>query len=201
MSEQFVIAGGHAKAFTLAASESVRITNIEGSQVVDVWALCPPSLGEFLSTEHTRSCLEKLIPATGDQLFSNQRRPIISLVEDTSAGVHDLLLSACDTRRYELLGCQEYHRNCADNFDQALAALGFPASQLPSPFNLFENVSIRGDGTLSIEPPLVRAGESVVLRAELDLVMVLSACPMDIAKTNGEDGRSKPVSVEIKRNN
>ena len=80
-----------------------------------------------------------------------------------------------------------------------MAALGHTTGELPSPFNVFENVSIGDGGTLSIEPPLVRAGEFATLRAELDVVLVLSACPMDIANTNGPDGRSKPVAVEITR--
>jgi uncharacterized protein len=194
---ELVVEGGYAQALSLKAHERLRIINIEGSQVVDVWALCPPDLDEFLSTEHTRSCLEKLIPATGDSLYTNLRRPILTIVEDTSPGVHDLLLSACDPRRYELLGCETYHRNCADNFREALAQIGHVATELPSPFNVFENVSLEVDGSLSIQPPQVSAGQFVTLELQLDAVLVLSACPMDIAKTNGEDGRAKPVAIQV----
>jgi len=53
------------------------------------------------------------------------------------------------------------------------------------------------DGYLEILPPVARKGNQVSLRAERDLVLVLSACPMDIAPTNGADRRVKPVSVTI----
>ena len=61
---------------------------------------------------------------------------------------------------------------------------------------LFENVRIGKHGSLSIEAPVARAGDAITLRAELDIVLVLSCCPMDIAMTNGPDLRSKPVRVE-----
>jgi uncharacterized protein YcgI (DUF1989 family) len=67
---------------------------------------------------------------------------------------------------------------------------------IPSPFNVFENVSIDSNGELSIQPPLVAAGDSITLLAELDILLVLSCCPMDIALTNGPDRRSKPVRIE-----
>ena len=189
--------GGHGTAFSLKNGEQVRIINIEGSQVVDAWAFCDPELTEVLSTEHTRSCLEKLTPETGDSLFSNMRRPIIRIAEDTSPGIHDLLLSACDQQRYVLLGHQGYHRNCSDNLRQSLRELGHELTEVPSPFNIFENVSIHSDGALSIEPPVVESGQSITLQAEQNIVLALSACPMDIALTNGPDKRAKPVRIEF----
>lgn len=196
INQPLTIPGAHAKAFFLVRGEQIRIVNLEGSQVVDAWAFCTSDPEEFMSSEHTRSCLEKLIPSVGDALYTNRRRPILSVTEDTSPGIHDLLLSACDTDRYRLLGVDGYHRNCADNLREAMAELGLAPLDIPSPFNIFENVSIGDNGELSIQPPLVAAGESISLRAELDIIMVLSCCPMDIALTNGPDLRSKPVLVE-----
>ena len=197
MKESVTIPGARAKAFILKRADRIRIINLEGSQVVDAWAFSTDCLDEFLSTEHTRSCLEKLIPSVGDALYSNRRRPILSVLEDTSPGVHDLLLSACDIDRYKLLGVDGYHRNCADNLVEAMAELELKPPEIPSPFNIFENVSIGENGELSIQPPLVKAGQSITLLAELDIVLVLSCCPMDIALTNGPDLRSKPVRVEL----
>lgn len=189
--------GGQGIAIKLVRNERVRIVNIEGSQVVDAWAFAEPDMMEFLSTEHTRSCLEKLIPGVGDSLYSNQRRPILTITEDTSPGIHDLLLSACDEQRYALLGHQGYHRNCTDNLRQAMDELGHALPEVPSPFNIFENVSISDNGDLSIEPPIVSAGQHIVLKAEQNIVLALSSCPMDIALTNGPDRRVKPVRIEF----
>ena len=139
----------------MEAGESFQIVNIEGSQVVDLWAFVQPDTKEFLSTKHTRSCLQKLIPEVGDNLHSNRRRPILKIVEDTSPGVHDMLLSACDIQRYELLGHVGYHKNCADNLTNSAKEFGHQLSDVPSPFNIFERVEIGPNGQLAIEPPLV----------------------------------------------
>lgn len=194
--EQFTIPGAGSDGLKLEAGESVRVVNIEGSQVVDLWAFSQPGISEFISTEHTRSCLQKLIPGVGDSLYSNQRRPMLTITEDTSPGVHDMLLSACDERRYELLGHVGYHKNCADNLIDTAAKFGHRLQEIPSPFNIFERVEIDQNGQLSIAPPLVEAGQFVTLKAERPLLVIMSACPMDIALTNGPDKRSKPVSVE-----
>jgi uncharacterized protein YcgI (DUF1989 family) len=79
---------------------------------------------------------------------------------------------------------------------EALAALRLKPSQIPSPVNVFEKVAIRIDGSLVIEPPLAARGDSVMLRALMDLVLVISACPMDIVPTNGPDLRPKAIFVE-----
>ena len=193
--EQFTIEGAGSGGVELEAGESFQIVNIEGSQVVDLWAFVQPDTKEFLSTEHTRSCLQKLIPEVGDNLYSNRRRPILKIIEDTSPGVHDMLLSACDIQRYELLGHVGYHKNCADNLTNSAKEFGHQLSDVPSPFNIFERVEINQNGQLAIEPPLVEAGQFITLKAEVALLVIMSACPMDIALTNGPDRRSKPVMV------
>jgi len=193
--EQFTIEGAGSGGVELEAGESFQIVNIEGSQVVDLWAFVQPDTKEFLSTEHTRSCLQKLVPEVGDNLYSNRRRPILKIIEDTSPGVHDMLLSACDIQRYELLGHVGYHKNCADNLTNSAKEFGHQLKDVPSPFNIFERVEISQNGQLTIEPPLVEAGQFITLKAEVALLVIMSACPMDIALTNGPDRRSKPVMV------
>ena len=191
----FVNLGAGSGGVKLETGESFQIVNIEGSQVVALWAFVQPDTKEFLSTEHTRSCLQKLIPEVGDNLYSNRRRPILKIIEDTSPGVHDMLLSACDIQRYELLGHVGYHKNCADNLTNSAKEFGHQLSDVPSPFNIFERVEINQNGQLAIEPPLVEAGQFITLKAEVALLVIMSACPMDIALTNGPDRRSKPVMV------
>jgi uncharacterized protein len=191
-----IVAAGHGKAFCLSRGERVRIGLPEGPQVADMFAFALPDLTETLSTEHTRSCLDRLAPLVGEAFYSSRRRPMFALVEDTSPGTHDLLLSACDQMRYTLLGHPGPHRNCVANLVAALAELRLAAPEIPSPVNLFENVSIGVDGALAIEPPRAARGEGVVLEALMDLVLVVSACPMDLVPTNGADRRPKAILVE-----
>ncbi len=165
--------------------------------MVDTWAFAREDLNEFMSMEHTRATLVKLMPALGDHLYTNRRRPILTLVEDTSPGIHDTLMAACDDYRYRLLGCTEYHDNCTDNLAAAMKAIGLEAPETPSPWNLFMNIPWSADGTLAFEPPLTRPGDYVVLEAKLDLVIAFSACPQDILPINGRAGRPTEAHFEI----
>jgi uncharacterized protein YcgI (DUF1989 family) len=184
-SDIFTIPARRGKATRLRCGQSIKIINTHGEQVVDTWAFLEDHLTEFMSTEHTRATLLKLRPEVGDRLVTNKRRPILTLAEDTSPGVHDTLIAACDNERYGLLGCTHYHDNCTDNLHAAMAALGLRATETPSPLNLFMNIPWTGPGRLSFEAPATRKGDYVVLRADLDCVVAMSACPQDMLPING----------------
>ncbi len=183
------------KAAALDAGQRVRVINTLGQQVVDTWAFNRQSLfgstapefmsPEFMSMEHTRTALGRIMAEVGDSMVTNQRRPILTLLEDTSPGIHDTLLAACDRYRYELLGCTGYHDNCTDNLAAALAELGYRAPETPSPWNLFMNIPVGAGGSLSFEAPVSKPGDYVLLGAEMDCVVAFSACPQDIVPING----------------
>jgi uncharacterized protein len=176
-------------------AQIVTIINTSGKQVVDTWAFNPEDFNEYLSMEHCRVALGKLVPRLGDVLVTNRRRPILSLIEDTTAGVHDTLMATCDARRYELLGAVGHHDNCVDNLKNALQAIGLSSRTTPAPLNLFMNVPWQPDGTLTFERPTSEAGQYVSLRAEMSLIIVLSACPQDMNPVN--DMKSTDVHFRI----
>ena len=155
--------------------------------MVDTWAFNRDDETEFMSMEHTRTTLGRIMPLVGQSMVTNHRRPILTLVEDTSGGIHDTLLAACDRYRYELLGCEEYHDNCTDNLATALLEVGLTLPETPSPWNLFMNIPVAADGTVGFEPPVSKPGDYVVLRAEMDCVVAFSACPQDMVPINGTD--------------
>ncbi len=187
---------GGAAAITLAKGRSLEIINTFGQQVVDMWAFRRDQPAEFLSMEHCRSCLEKLYFTRGDALVSNRRQRMLEIVEDTSPGVHDCLLSACDDERYRLLGVTGYHANCADNLRDACVAAGIRIPGIPSPWNVFENVILEA-GRLQIAPPVSRPGDYVRVRSCMDSIVVLSACPMDVVPTNGADRAPRSIEYRI----
>lgn len=191
--EDIIIPARTGRAIQVKAGAYFAIVAAEGPQVADLWAFAQPDASEFLSTEHTRSCLDRLTPRVGDSFYSNRRRPILTVVADTSPGTHDLLFSACDEARYRRLGHSGPHRTCVDNMREALREFSLAPPEIPCPVNIFENVAIGPDGTLAITPPEVRPGEAITLRAEMDVIAVVSACPMDIVPTNGADLRPKSL--------
>jgi uncharacterized protein YcgI (DUF1989 family) len=179
------------------AGRTLKVINTHGQQVVDTWAFNHDDLQEFISMEHTRGILSKTMPEVGDTLYTNRRRAILRVVEDTSPGIHDTLIAACDRFRYELLGCKEYHDNCTDNLRTALAQLRLEPPETPSPLNLFMNIPVLGGKRLSFDPPVSKPGDYVALRAEMDCVVVLSACPQDMVPINGEACRPMDVHYEV----
>lgn len=147
---------------------------------------------------HTRAATGRLFPRVGDSIYSNNRRPLATFTEDTSGGIHDTLIPACDASRYKMLGHVGHHDNCAENFRQALtdgslADLGF----VPDPFNVFMNVPWTADGDIDFAPPVSTPGSHIVLEALEDLVVIISACPQDLVPVNGALQETKEITVEI----
>src|SRR5919206_2140229 len=110
-----VIPARRAVTVPLKRGQRVEVVNTHGQQVVDTWAFATGDPAEWMSMEHSRVHMGRVNPRTGSTLVTNRRRPILTLVEDTSGGVHDTLLAACDRYRYELLGATGPHDNCTDN--------------------------------------------------------------------------------------
>ena len=122
-------------AVRVVAGRSIRVINTHGTQVCDFWALCDGAPHEFLSMAHCHTETGGIMLAVGDVMVSNRRRPMLTITSDDSPGVHDTVIASCDWPRYQVLGCSEYHDNCADNFRMALMAIGEVAVHVPDPFN------------------------------------------------------------------
>jgi uncharacterized protein len=185
------------KAVRVRKGQRIKVVNSKGQQVVDAWAFNADDLREFMSMEHSRVAIGRIIPQIGDALVSNRRRPMLTLVEDTSGGIHDTLFAACDRWRYELLGCTEYHDNCTDNLAAAVAALGLAPPETPAPLNLFMNIPVVDGNRVETRPPVSTPGSYVTLRAEIDCVVAFSACPQDLLPINGLDMRPTEAHFEV----
>jgi uncharacterized protein YcgI (DUF1989 family) len=183
-------------AMRLAKGGSLKIVNTHGTQVVDCWAFNAGDLAEWMSMPHTRNTCRKLTPAVGESFVTTLRRPILTLAEDTSPGVHDTLFPCCDATRYKDLG-YDGHANCADNMAYGLKELGIDPPPPPPPLNIFMNIPVGPTGRLEIVPPVCEPGDYVVLRAEMDCIIALSACPHDIFPVNGADATPRDVAYAI----
>ena len=185
----------HGKAVRVDRGQNVRMINTHGTQVVDTWAFSAEDLGEYMSMEHTRPQIRRSMPKVGDTMYTNKRRPILTFIQDTSPGIHDTLLAACDRYRYKLLGVEGFHANCTENLFAAMAELNLTPPVCPCPLNMWMNIKIGQDNTLEFLPTVAKPGDSVLLRAEMNCVMAFSACPMDILPINGP--ACKPVECHF----
>ena len=185
MTDLHTIPARRGRAARLNAGQAIQIVNTHGHQVVDTWAFSAEDMGEFLSMEHLRPTIGTILPTKGHALVTNRRRPILLWEEDTSPGIHDTIIAACDDYRYGLLGCTGYHDNCTDNLHAALRAIGLKAPETPSPLNLWMNIPVGPGGAIQWGEPRSKPGDHVILRAVMDCVVVMSACPQDILPING----------------
>jgi uncharacterized protein YcgI (DUF1989 family) len=189
---RWVIPAREGRSVRMHRGATFRLIDLDGGQVGDLFAFSATDSLEYLSASHTRTSTGRLFPHAGEHFVTNRRRPILGLVSDTSPGVHDMLIAACDDARYSMLGVAE-HASCADNLHRALGLLDLAVVHVPQPVNVFMNVPAAADGDLRWLPAPSRPGDAVTFEAAMDCVVVVSACPMDLNSINGE----RPTSLAL----
>lgn len=182
-------------AFVLQRGQLLRVVDPEGVQVADLLAYNAIDVREAISNGRTFDYEETIALTAGNRLWSNRSNPMLAIVGDT-VGRHDFLLTPCSEATFKhFYPDQPVHRGCFGNLAEALAPYGVEPDMIPCAFNLFMNVVVRSDGRLSVEPPVSRAGDFILLRAEMDLIIGLTAC--SAYASNG--GSFKPIQFEIDR--
>jgi uncharacterized protein len=167
------------------AGQYIRVTDPKGRQCADFWAFNAEDIDEHLSGMHTRVWVNKLCPLPGESFHSNHRRPILQMIADT-CGVHDLLTAACDEHRYRLYGLKTHHRSCAGNLREVMEPyFGTTRFYVPQPFNIFANVPVGADGSVLNGPAPSKPGDYVVMKAWIDVVVAISACPQEFNPITG----------------
>jgi uncharacterized protein YcgI (DUF1989 family) len=147
---------------------------------------------EQLHNGRTFNYQGRIYLSTGDILWSDRSNPMLTIVAD-EVGRHDFLYAPCSTEMYRIEYQLEDHPNCHDNLTTALRSLGIEPGPLPTAFNLFMIADVGQGGHLTLAPPTSRAGDAIILRAEMDLAIALSSCP---AKgCNG--GPPRPLAYEV----
>ena len=181
-------------AFEVMAGQHLTVTDPEGGQVADLVAFAREDRREWLSNGRTFDYAESIrIGGPGQRLWSNRSRVMLTITEDETR-VHDFLLTPCSREMWAILYPEEEARpGCLGNLAGALARYGITRDEVPTAFNLFMNVPVREDGSLSVEPPVTRPGDRITLRAEMDLIVGLTAC--SAAASNG--GTYKPIDWSV----
>ena len=172
----------------------LQIVDLEGQQVGDLMAYRPEDPGEYLSPAHTLSCLVKLMPEVGDDLFSNLRTPLMRITRD-DVGTHDMIVPCCDPQRYARDYDQPDHPSCLGSLEKALADFGSDFSAPgESAWNVFMN-NKHEDGRIVTYEPEHGAGAAIDLDVLEDLVVVLSACPQDLSPCNAYN--PTPMAIRV----
>ncbi len=179
--------------FLLERGQFLKIIDPQGEQVADLTAFAQADKSEWLSSGRTIDYANTIYLTTNHILYSNRSRPMFSIIEDT-VGRHDFLLTPCSPDTFKLLyDHQGYHPSCFENLTKNLAAFGITPDMIPTTFNIFMNVIVMPSGELRIDPPPSRAGDYILLRAEMDLIVGVTAGSAE--KSNNFS--FKPIDVEV----
>jgi len=181
-------------AFTLDAGQALTVIDPRGVQVADLLAYNRDDIREVISSGRTLDYAETIRLTTGHLLYSNRSTPMLEIVAD-DVGVHDFLLTPCSFDTFHHFYPDEPpHRGCFGNLAAALEPYGVTEDMIPIAFNCFMNVPIDGEtGRLQVLPPVSKAGDRIVFRALMDLVIGLTAC--SAGASNG--GSFKPIEYRI----
>jgi hypothetical protein len=180
-------------AFALKKGQILRVIDPEGEQVADFFAFAAGNSGCWLSSGRTIDYASRIYLTTGDVLYSNDSRPMVTIVADT-AGRHDFLLTPCSQEMFEILyNHKGHHPSCFENLYTSLARYGIQSHQIGTTFNVFMTVDVAADGTVRVGVPSSKAGDHVDLRAEMDLIVGLTACSAE----NSNNRKFKPIHYEI----
>lgn len=183
-------------AFPLDAGELLTVIDPEGEQVGDLVAFNRNDVREVISSGRTLDYASRILLTKGDPLYSNRSNIMLHIVED-SVGRHDFLLAPCSREMFRIIyGDADPHQGCFGNLAAALAPFGIAPDCIPVAFNCFMNVQVNGEtGALKVMPPLSRAGDKIVFRAEMDLIAGLTAC----SAGQSNNFSYKPIHYEITR--
>jgi uncharacterized protein YcgI (DUF1989 family) len=185
--------------FEMEKGQTLRIIDPEGEQVSDVMAFASSGAGradasEWLSSGRTIDYNNTIYHTTGHVLYSNRSNPMFTILEDR-VGRHDFILTPCSPETFEMLyeGHEGYHPSCLENLSRSLGPYGIEGDDIPTTFNAFMNVGVSPSGQIAIGPPHSKPGDFLEVRAEMDLVVGVTACSAE--KSNNH--AFKPIDLEL----
>jgi uncharacterized protein YcgI (DUF1989 family) len=177
----------------LRRGQMLRVIDPLGEQVADLTAFGEPDRAEWLSSGRTIDYNDTIFLTTGHTLYSNRSRVMFTIVNDT-VGRHDFLYTPCSRETFTLIYKHAgAHPSCLDNLARSLERFGIVPDRIPTTFNIFMNVDVAPDGRVTVRPPRSKPGDYIELRAEMDLVIGLTACSAEMSNNY----RFKPICYEV----
>lgn len=179
--------------FEIRRGQLLKIIDPAGEQVSDLISFASADRAEWLSSGRTIDYANTIYLTTGHVLYSNRSRPMWNIVADT-VGRHDFLLTPCSPETFQIIyKTKGHHASCFGNLARALSPYGIPPDSIATTFNVFMNVEVSPSGELKILAPRSRAGDHVLLEAQMDLIVGVTACSAELSN----NGRFKPIDIEL----
>lgn len=174
--------------------QRLRVVDVQGEQVSDFICFNLHDTNEYLSSGRTIDYAETIFLTRGHPFYSNRSNVMFHIVEDT-VGRHDFLLTPCSGDTFRIIyGHTDPHRGCLGNLSESLREFGIAEDQIPICFNIFMHVRVDGEsGKISVLPPKSKAGDFIVLEADMDLVIGMTACSAEMSNNYA----FKPIGYQL----
>jgi urea carboxylase-associated protein 1 len=164
----------------IKAGQTFRITDIEGNQAVDTLFYNAADRTDRYSAQDTIRNQGGIYLTTGTRLLSSEGNVMMTIVADT-CGRHDTLGGACAAESNQVrYAIEKKHlHNCRDTFLRMIGRWGhgFTKRDIPHNINFFMNVPVTPDGGLTFADGVSDKGRYVEMRAEMDVICLISNCP------------------------
>lgn len=181
-------------AFRLSKGQLLKVIDPEGEQVSDLFCADAFDPEDTLSAGRTMDYNESVRLEPGFFLYSHSGNKMMELMEDTSPGIHDLLVTPCSLQMFQMMNNNtDYHPSCLENLAMNLAVFGFKEKQIGSTLNIFMNIKMTENGRLTVIAPISKPKDYVVLKAHRELIVGLTAC----SDEGTNNGRCKAIHYEI----
>lgn len=181
-------------AIKLPKGAMLTVCDPDGQQVSDLVAYNTDDVREVISNGRTFDYEETIHLGRGNRLWSNRSKPMLTIEIDT-AKCHDFLVTPCSEQTFRhFYPNKPVHRGCFGNLVEALEPHGIGPDDIPTAFNIFMNVPVDGESILlAVKAPTSKPGDKIELKAEMDLVVGLTAC-----SAYGSNGGSfKPIDYKV----
>ncbi|MBR5547828.1 MAG: urea carboxylase-associated family protein [Clostridia bacterium] len=191
MKQEYLVQACSGCAIDVKKDQLITIVDLEGGQVVDFFAESAGNPDEFVSPGVTTDCNESLRLNVGDLIYSNLYNPMFKVIAD-DVGEHDLLHPCCRPEMYDFFYHNgDGHPNCLDNINRVLGR----RHPIIHPVNLFMYTAIAPDGKIIVKPPKSKAGDKIVLRAQMDVRLGVAAC--SVSESDCNSGRCTAIQIDI----
>lgn len=161
----------------MSQGEVLRIIDLEGQQAVDFLCYNADDPTDRYNAANTIKLNGNIYLGKDTEIWSVRASKMMTFIEDT-CGSHDTLYGCCSVEIDDVrFGKNNNGRGCQGNFETELAKHGLGAKDIAANINLFMYVPVEANGDVAIAPGISKAGDYVDLRAEMDLLAVLSNCP------------------------
>ncbi|MBP0903170.1 DUF1989 domain-containing protein [Mariniflexile gromovii] len=176
-------------AFEIGKGDILTVIDPFGKQVSDMVLFNKADKKEKISSGKTMDFEETILLTKGNYLWSNRSQKMMEIIEDTN-GRNDFLLAPCSPETFQIMyNNPSYHPSCLENLNKNLLQFDIEIDDIPTAFNIFMNVQFDKEGKLKVLPPTSKEGDLIRFKAEMDLIVGLTACSAE--DSNG--GIFKPI--------